>query len=386
MSEHADDTLIRAALLRLRMRSPYFATLALFATVTPSTVVERAATDGRTVFVNPRYLATLPTAEQDTLVLHQVLHAALLHVGRRGARDPRLWNIACDLVVNGLTAQINGLRLPDGALRDSELEQLSVEEAYELLQRDPSRVPDHADDDLLLADPSGPRSASGGTEEETRGSGRNAILEAHWRNARDQAQLLSLMVAQGSMPTGLQRELGMLNPAALDWRAYLWRYLVQTPSDFVGFDRRFISRGLYLDALAGESAQVYVAVDTSGSIDERQIGALASEVQAILGAYPHLECTLYYADAAVYGPYALTASSPLPPPTGGGGSDFRPFFAAVAEQHRPHLSGVCIYLTDGYGQFPAAPPPLPVLWVVTPGGLGLEGFPFGEAVRLLAEA
>ena len=379
------DSLISAALLRLRMRSPYFATLALFATVTPTTEVNTAATDGRTVFINPQHFATLAAPDQDTLLLHQVLHAALLHVGRRGTRDATLWNTACDLVVHGMIAQINGLRLPTSAVRDAEWEHLSVEEVYELLQRDPTRVPLSDDHDLLNPPNHGDRIASGGTEQHTKGSGRNAILDAHWRNARDQAQLLSLMVAQGSMPTGLARELGMLDPAKLDWRSYLWRYLVQTPSDFQDFDRRFIGRGLYLDALAGDSVQVYVAIDTSGSIDETQISALASEVQAILRSYPHLRCDLYYVDAAAHGPYELTAHSELPPPIGGGGTDFRPFFSAIAERYQPHISAVCIYLTDGYGQFPALAPALPVLWVVTPGGLSLESFPWGEAVRLLAD-
>ena len=44
---------------------------------------------------------------------------------------------------------------------------------------------------------------------------------------------------------------------------------------------------------------------------------------------------------------------------------------------------VAIYLTDGYGPFPDPAPKLPTLWVVTPGGLALEKFPFGERVRLL---
>ena len=47
-------------------------------------------------------------------------------------------------------------------------------------------------------------------------------------------------------------------------------------------------------------------------------------------------------------------------------------------------TGVCVYLTDGYGTFPDPPPELSVLWVVTPGGLDLSQFPFGEAVRLLS--
>jgi len=32
-----------------------------------------------------------------------------------------------------------------------------------------------------------------------------------------------------------------------------------------------------------------------------------------------------------------------------------------------------------------APPDLPVLWVVTPGGLETEGLPFGEVARLLSQ-
>ena len=36
------------------------------------------------------------------------------------------------------------------------------------------------------------------------------------------------------------------------------------------------------------------------------------------------------------------------------------------------------------GSFPEQPPELPVLWVVTLGGLDLPQFPFGEAVRLLS--
>jgi predicted metal-dependent peptidase len=42
-----------------------------------------------------------------------------------------------------------------------------------------------------------------------------------------------------------------------------------------------------------------------------------------------------------------------------------------------------VYLTDGNGDFPAAPPELPVPWVVTARGRDLDGFPFGEAARLL---
>jgi len=43
---------------------------------------------------------------------------------------------------------------------------------------------------------------------------------------------------------------------------------------------------------------------------------------------------------------------------------------------------VLIYLTDGYGDFPEQAPATPTLWVVPPGGLEDEGFPFGDVLRL----
>src|SRR5262249_10305358 len=141
-----------------------------------------------------------------------------------------------------------------------------------------------------------------------------------------------------------------------------------------------------LEALQGETVQVAVAVDTSGSIGSAEIDALLGEVQGILGAYPHVRCDLYYADAACYGPYPLTAGSEIPPPVGGGGTDFRPFFEEIAKIYDENDPLLCVYLTDGYGSFPAQPPGYEVLWVVTAGGLALEQFPFGEAVRLILES
>jgi predicted metal-dependent peptidase len=47
---------------------------------------------------------------------------------------------------------------------------------------------------------------------------------------------------------------------------------------------------------------------------------------------------------------------------------------------------VLIYLTDGYGTFPRQPPEHSVLWVVTPGGLPSNKFPFGSMARLIASS
>lgn len=363
---------ISAALLRLQIKSPFFATLALFTHFYVTETLPTAATDGKDIFINPEFARSLSSSELDGLVLHEVLHAALLHPTRRGQREPMLWNIAADIVVNGMIVEQGAFDLPAGGIREPELEHLSAEEIYELLLINKDHKISLTVGDLL--DPN----------EGSLGQSKMAEIEAHWRNALQQAAVVARSNGQGKIPAGLERELGNLTQGQLDWRSYLWRYLVQTPTDFSGFDRRFIGRQLYLEALEGESVQVFIAVDTSGSISDEQMRLFLSEVLGILSAYPHLVGQLYYADAEVYGPYSIEAKGEIKRPVGGGGTSFVPFFQKV-EQHRDwQTMGICVYLTDGYGEFPPAPPTLPVLWVVTPGGLGLEHFPFGEAVRLLS--
>ena len=82
----------------------------------------------------------------------------------------------------------------------------------------------------------------------------------------------------------------------MDWRTRLWQYLVRTPDDFAGFDRRLVWSGLYLEQLEGETVCVDVCVDTSGSIDNTQLRNFLSEVKGIVNAYDRIEVRLYYAE------------------------------------------------------------------------------------------
>lgn len=396
--------LISASLLRIRQRSPFFATLALFARIECTSAVAIAATNGQDIFLNPDYTANLSTAQLDGLLLHEVLHAALLHVFRRGNRIAEVWNIAADIVVNGMVAEQGNFALPPGAIRNEQLAILSVEEVYECLLREgPCYVlplPDLLAHDTLAdltsdMDHALPRCEPYEATAVNKGlpsSGDRlpklprSDAEAHWQHAMQQAKSVAQASdSQGHLPAGLQRELTALAQPQLDWRTYLWRYIVQTPTDFMGFDRRFVHRGLYLEALQGESVKVFVAVDTSGSISDGLLHLFLAEVHGILKAYPNLQGELYYADAQSYGPYPLDAEQAIATPVGGGGTSFIAFFKQIEQTQAWQANALCIYLTDGHGTFPATAPSLPVLWVVTPGGRDLNQFPFGETVRLLTQ-
>jgi predicted metal-dependent peptidase len=375
---------LTASMFRLRKASPFFATLAMHANFVERPDIPTAATDGCDIFYNAEFLGELTDDHLDGVMLHEVLHAALSHVHRRGRRDPRMWNIAADVVVNGLVLA-HDFDLPEGHVRDVAKEGLSVEEVYlALLQDDPDdeAQPDHND---LLQEPSSGDAPEGDVPGSAPGASslraqRAKAMEKHWERVVNAAATAHRANGRGDVPLGIARAFGLEVPPSLDWRTLLWQYVSRSRSDFAAFDRRFTYRGLYLETLENEDLEVDVCIDTSGSIDEAALSVFAAELDAILRSYPGVRCRLWFADAEVYGPWELRGGEELPPPQGGGGTDFSPFFAAVNEETVNET--VCVYLTDGFGSFPEIAPRMPTLWVVSPGGAPDDTFPFGDVVRL----
>lgn len=69
-----------------------------------------------------------------------MLHAALRHGDRCGARDPYLFNIAADYVINGWLCEMQVGTMPEGLLYDAELKDLSAEEVYDRIAKDLRRM------------------------------------------------------------------------------------------------------------------------------------------------------------------------------------------------------------------------------------------------------
>jgi predicted metal-dependent peptidase len=365
------------SVLRIRAYSPFFGTLALFAERKITNDFPTAATNGRTIFFNPDFMATLSDRELDGVMLHEILHAALRHTHRVGKEDRRLWNIAADIVVNGLVAGEPWAALPEGAVRDESLEAFSVEEVCEILKQ---------------------RGTVG--EEELGVIGEDLVggeglclddkidvaeHEAHWRSAWNRAATVERFRQHGKLPAELERVLDRINSPQLDWRTMLWRFLVRSPTDYSGFDRRQVYRGMYIEELAGENVSARIALDTSASIDEETLAQFISELREILRCYPHIKAEVYFADAKLYGPFDIEEVTIDAELIGGGGTSFVPFFDRVMAEI-DNAETVCIYLTDGYGDFPNEKPDHPVLWVVTPGGVEDGQFPFGDVARLCADS
>jgi len=331
---------LQGALLRIRGDHPFFGTLALFAEFRVTGDITTAATDGKVLWFNPAFVEKQDQPQLCGLVAHELLHAALQHVYRRRERDATLWNIAADIVVNGMIRKDTTYHLPAGGVEDATLAHLSVEEIYEQLNTGKKKVPKIALLDLLpgLGYDSDAISAGGqsGASDGCLGQSKAEQLQRHWRAALQQAGAVASRINRGFGKNGLDgvREFdGATNPS-LSWREILWQFMVATPYDFGGFDRRFIHRKLYLEDVVGESVEVAICIDTSGSIGNAELGAFMAEIQGILDAYPQICGTLFFADAALYGPYEVNKDAAMSKARGGGGTAFEPFFEWVALQER----------------------------------------------------
>lgn len=89
------------------------------------------------IYLNPAaftnsWNTALRSDEYRFVMAHELLHVALRHHARRQGRDPFLWNVACDYVINGWLVEMNVGVMPHfGVLYDPELKGLSAEAIYD---------------------------------------------------------------------------------------------------------------------------------------------------------------------------------------------------------------------------------------------------------------
>jgi len=387
------EEVIQKCILQVRRECSFFGSLMLFADIEKSKNLPTAATDGRKIFFNEEFLNSLSSPQQNALMLHEVLHMALLHVTRRQSRDPYIWNIAADIVVNDLIERNTSFSLPEGAITDNRFQDKSVEYIYEALLKSKKKY------NLVISDILQP---SNSNSDESNNDSKDVMeplsqeetdeIESFWKDKMEILKNSSehqLSNGKGSLPAGIEQEISTILEPEVDWRHALWKYVGKTPADFDDLDRRFIYKGLYLESLLTEAVEVSVCIDTSGSVSDELLKQFAGELKGILRSYPNVKCSLFFADTNLAGPYEIDRIEQMPKAVGRGGTSFVPFFDYLKKHgEENNLLGnnkLSIYFTDGYGDFPKQEPNNPTMWLVCKDGLETNEFPFGEVVRISTE-
>ena len=97
--------------------------------------IQTAGTDGKIIYMNKDYLRTLEEDEQVFVLSHEICHIGLNHILRSKDKDPRLWNIATDAVINRHLVK-DGLPKLDNIVYLEEALNYDAEELYNKLLQD----------------------------------------------------------------------------------------------------------------------------------------------------------------------------------------------------------------------------------------------------------
>ena len=415
------STKLGAARTRLIVEKPFIGALVMHLPLVPADAAwcETVATDARAIYFNPAYITRLDFAQTQFVLAHEALHCALGHFARRSHRTLHRWDIATDYAVNLLLVD-DGLKAPPGALINAEFRGLSAEEIYPLIPPDftEGTLDRHLFDEPAASAHAKSKSGTGvglryepheGASGAAEGGGqsdetwddagnearrkRSAQLPLpHEMNAREREDLArqwqSRMAAAaqqarraGRMGESWLRTVDQLLQPRLPWRQLLARYMMSLARDDYSFQRLSRRDGdALLPRLASGEVNLFIALDTSGSIGNEELAQFAGEIDALKGQI-RARVTLHACDERLdrRGPWIYRAWERLVLPEqvgGGGGTSFVPVFDWIAATHaQPDLM---LYFTDAEGTFPANAPDYPVIWLVK----GKGRVPWGERIQL----
>ncbi|MBR5684155.1 MAG: hypothetical protein IKW96_12930 [Ruminococcus sp.] len=228
------------------------------------------------IYVNPA--AGLTLEEWKFVLAHEYLHAGLQHHARRNGREPYLWNIACDFVINGWLNEMQiGIMPQNGLMYDETLKNQSAEEIYDRL------IEDLRKNSKLST---------------FRGYGKGDIIDKGWSPDKGGATSLDdfcksalrsgleyhTSTSRGYIPAGLIEEIKALSMPPVPWDVELakwfdtWFAPLEKHRTYARPSRRQsstpdIPRPSWVQADIPEYSRTYaVIIDTSGSMSPTLIG------------------------------------------------------------------------------------------------------------------
>ena len=393
------------------MRNPKFALwsgIMMVGKTELSSDIPTACTNGRDELYGREFVKGLTDKELGFVILHENLHKALRHLliwRKLWESDGRMANMACDHVINLMLYNMDSAeqyishpRDPQGkriGMFDPRFAKMNAKQVFDILKQE--KEEDKSD---------GGGSKPGEGDEAGDGEG---FDDHDWPGAKamdaeeqkelerevDQAIRQGMMAHQkatGNKGGDLSRELGDLLEPQVDWREVLREFVksicnAKDTSSWRRVNRRFIGSDIYMPTMVGERiGSIAIGVDTSGSINGKEITRFLSEVKSIAEDVRPEKIDLIYWDARVASHEVYEADDMAnivssTKPKGGGGTDPRAMMKYLKDER---IEPECIImLTDGeigdWGSDWSAP----IMWVVCNSYRGSKiTAPIGKTVHI----
>ena len=365
------------------MRNPKFALWSGLMTVGKTAIADdipTACTNGRDELYGRKFVQGLDDKEFTFVVLHETLHKAYRHITtwrKLFEQDAQLCGIACDYVINiqlkDLDPMESFIAMPtkDGkpfGFVDEKYRGMNTKQVFDLLKKDKENG------EGIFADGEG---GEGFDEHDWQGGKKlsDAEKEALAKEI-DQAIRQGIIAHNktvGKGRGGLDRALEELVEPEVDWREVLREFVKATcnakdVSSWRRVNRRYLSGDTYMPSMVGERVgHLVIGIDTSGSIQGKELSEFLAEVQAIATEVHPEKVDLIYWDTNVAGheeydignlPNIVSSTQPK----GGGGTDPTCMIEYMKEKDiKPEA---IIMLTDGYIDNWGNDWNAPILWTI----------------------
>jgi len=314
--------------------------------------IETAATDGRNLYYNSRFVMGLNPKEVQFLLAHEILHCIYDHFGRRDDRDRQMFNVAADYVVNAdlKKHKIGEFITSVPCLYDSKYEGWSAEQVYDDLAETSDNIDELIkkllDEHLEIEKEGDESSKKPSIHEESineiKESLREAMLTAH-----------QTCHNSDHIPENVIQIIKEFTEPKINWKTLIETSLLSTiKSDFTWL--RSSRKSWHLDAILpgmdrDEMIDIVVFYDASGSITDDMLKEQISEVKGITEQFPNFKITLGTFDTKVHNVQIYTSGN-LDDIVdykihGGGGTDFKCMFDYL--KNNDILPDQMIVFTDG---------------------------------------
>ena len=258
------------------------------------------------IYVNPT--AGLDDEEWRFVLAHEMLHVGLRHQARCMGRDPFLWNVACDYVINGWLLEMAVGRMPArGALYEPELKGLSAESIYDRICTDLRRFRR-----LSTLRGAGLGDMLDGSRPEWWQSGEGLTLDDFYRRCLLQGLEYHQGEGRGLLPAGLVEEVRALSQPPIPWDVEMARWFdplfppLEKRRTYARLSRRQsatpdIPRASWTFPVgAGEARTFGVVLDTSGSMGRPLLARALGAISGTCFSRDIPAVRVVYADALPY--------------------------------------------------------------------------------------
>jgi len=225
-------------------------------------------------------------------------------------------------------------------------------------------------------------------------------IEREWKkNIKDAGR------GSGDMPSSFSKWLKKMMKPKVNWRKEIQKFVngVFAEQRYGGFNKRFVRNGLYIPAPKKIDKKGFkhavIAIDTSGSIDQRTLNKFGNELLSLFNKYKVEYCYVIWCDADIPKKGGVQVFKTIDKsfkldnlnPTGGGGTSFIPPFEWVNKwliKKRKITPAFFIYFTDAYGEAPKKSEHnikkyvKRVLWIVTDNLDARDALTFGKIIYL----